>query len=101
MYLFQVSKILILSFFTFYLAQSENFLPGWSMSLHHQGTLSKRQTGYNPIAGYCGTGNSCSESCGKNFETCQSNEATLHCFNPVRGQICCPNGSGCKSISMK
>jgi hypothetical protein len=53
--------------------------------------------GYPPEFGSCGSGTTCADACGSEFEACNaSTSLSLFCYNPSRGQTCCPNGSGRK-----
>lgn len=57
--------------------------------------------GYNPEFGSCGSGKTCSDACGTEFEACNATTGlSLFCFNPGAGQKCCPNGSGRESPSL-
>ncbi|KAL2156721.1 hypothetical protein VTH82DRAFT_1466 [Thermothelomyces myriococcoides] len=65
------------------------------------GDIYRRQSqsfppGYNPEFGSCGTGRTCEDACGPNWESCQaSTDLSLFCYNRVDlNQTCCPNGSG-------
>jgi hypothetical protein len=56
--------------------------------------------GYNPEFGSCGSGSTCADACGSEFEACPaSTELSLFCFNPGAGQTCCGNGSGREYLS--
>lgn len=61
----------------------------------------KRQ-GYQPTETYCtGSGKTCAETCGAGSEACDfSNNPSpafdLYCYNPTKGDICCPNRMGRK-----
>ncbi|AEO58309.1 hypothetical protein MYCTH_2305568 [Thermothelomyces thermophilus ATCC 42464] len=52
--------------------------------------------GYSPEFGSCGTGRTCEDACGPNWESCQaSTSLSLFCYNRVDlNQTCCENGSG-------
>ncbi|KAI0965181.1 hypothetical protein F4678DRAFT_343512 [Xylaria arbuscula] len=50
--------------------------------------------GYAPTEQICGDGNTCAEACGKGFTQCNSKDHLTHCYNPVKKETCCPNGSG-------
>ena len=61
--------------------------------------LNRRQTpppGYHPEFGSCGSGTTCENACGPNWESCQaSTTLSLFCYNKVDlKQTCCENGSG-------
>ncbi|KAK3904492.1 hypothetical protein C8A05DRAFT_31720 [Staphylotrichum tortipilum] len=61
--------------------------------------LGRRQTpppGYHPEFGTCGSGTTCENACGPNWESCQaSTTLSLFCYNKVDlKQTCCENGSG-------
>jgi len=51
-------------------------------------------SGYQPEQTVCGSGNTCAEACGAGYETCVSKDSAVHCFNPIAGEICCPDLSG-------
>ncbi|KAL2257892.1 hypothetical protein VTK26DRAFT_8999 [Humicola hyalothermophila] len=52
--------------------------------------------GYHPEFGTCGSGRTCEDACGPNWESCQaSTDLSLFCYNRVDlNQTCCENGSG-------
>ncbi|KAK4142183.1 uncharacterized protein C8A04DRAFT_13401 [Dichotomopilus funicola] len=52
--------------------------------------------GYHPEFGSCGSGTTCENACGANWESCQASTGlSLFCYNKVDlGQSCCENGSG-------
>ncbi|KAI1302975.1 hypothetical protein F5Y03DRAFT_193150 [Xylaria venustula] len=50
--------------------------------------------GYAPTEQICGDGDTCAEACGKGFTQCHSKDHLTHCYNPVKKETCCPNGSG-------
>ncbi|KAM7193658.1 hypothetical protein V8F20_008295 [Naviculisporaceae sp. PSN 640] len=52
--------------------------------------------GYHPEFGTCGSGTTCENACGSNWELCEaSTSLSLFCYNKVDlGQTCCKNGSG-------
>ncbi|KAL2193920.1 hypothetical protein P885DRAFT_63471 [Corynascus similis CBS 632.67] len=52
--------------------------------------------GYSPEFGSCGSGRTCEDACGPNWESCQaSTSLSLFCYNRVDlNQTCCENGSG-------
>ncbi|KAI0813960.1 hypothetical protein GGR55DRAFT_633343 [Xylaria sp. FL0064] len=50
--------------------------------------------GYAPTEEICGDGHTCAEACGKGFQQCHSKDDLTHCYNPIKKQTCCPNGSG-------
>ncbi len=61
--------------------------------------LGRRQNfppGYHPEFGSCGSGTTCENACGPNWESCQaSTTLSLFCYNKVDlKQTCCENGSG-------
>lgn len=61
-----------------------------------RGDLAKRQ-GYYPTTQFCGTGDTCKEACGSEYEQCPS-DAGLYCFVPTAGETCCPDGTGSEYI---
>jgi hypothetical protein len=67
-----------------------------SMSMNPAFGLAKRQAGYQPNQTYCGPGADCAASCGQGYIQCASNDNSLHCFDPVINETCCPDGTGSK-----
>ncbi|KAK0620721.1 hypothetical protein B0T14DRAFT_522008 [Immersiella caudata] len=70
----------------------------WSLP-EDDADLVRRQTpppGYHPEFGTCGSGTTCQNACGENWESCQaSTDLSLFCYNRVQlNQTCCGNGSG-------
>jgi len=56
--------------------------------------------GYNPEFGSCGSGATCPDACGSDFEACNATTSlSLFCYNPKAKQTCCGNGSGRESHS--
>jgi len=61
------------------------------------GLLVKRKEGYHPTQHQCGPGTTCSTSCGKDYQQCESTDSLLHCYDPtVLKQNCCRDGTGSK-----
>lgn len=65
----------------------------------HLETIHRRQgppPGYHPEFGTCGSGTTCENACGANWQLCRaSTSLSLFCYNSVDlGQTCCENGSG-------
>ncbi|KAI0418493.1 hypothetical protein F5X98DRAFT_111133 [Xylaria grammica] len=50
--------------------------------------------GYSPTEQLCGVGDTCAEACGKGFRQCASKDSLTHCYNKLKKETCCPNGSG-------
>ncbi|TGJ76837.1 hypothetical protein E0Z10_g10803 [Xylaria hypoxylon] len=50
--------------------------------------------GYSPTEQLCGAGDTCAEACGKGFGRCASKDGVPHCYNQLKKETCCPNGSG-------
>ncbi|KAI0910097.1 hypothetical protein F4823DRAFT_591682 [Ustulina deusta] len=50
--------------------------------------------GYSPTEQLCGAGDTCADACGKGFKQCRSKDSLTHCYNSLKKQTCCPNGSG-------
>src|SRR5947208_1745273 len=51
-------------------------------------------SGYQPSQSMCGVGVTCEAACGAGYQTCASNDAAVHCYNPSINEICCPDQSG-------
>ncbi|KAK3389395.1 hypothetical protein B0H63DRAFT_98380 [Podospora didyma] len=64
----------------------------------HDDGIFGRQTppGYHPEFGTCGSGTTCENACGSNWQSCNaSTNLSLFCYNQKElGQTCCENGSG-------
>lgn len=65
----------------------------------HLDTIHRRQgppPGYHPEFGTCGSGTTCENACGANWQLCRaSTSLSLFCYNSIDlGQTCCENGSG-------
>lgn len=63
--------------------------------------LMKRQTGYQPTETACAQGTTCEESCGPGSVLCDdsanpSPSFQFYCYNPGKGDTCCPDRSGSK-----
>ncbi|KAK3317922.1 hypothetical protein B0H66DRAFT_555828 [Apodospora peruviana] len=72
--------------------RSDQVLAGSHDLYRRQGPL----PGYHPEFGTCGSGTTCENACGGNWQSCRaSTELSLFCYNKVDlGQTCCENGSG-------
>lgn len=58
--------------------------------------------GYQPTETSCGLGDTCAIACGAGFEQCASTDQSVrHCYNPTIGDICCPDLSGSKFLSVR
>jgi hypothetical protein len=84
-------------------AQENNFFkwnsPRANLAVDHV----RRQApppGYHPEFGACGSGTTCENACGPNWESCQaSTSLSLFCYNRIDlKQTCCENGSGRGSL---
>jgi hypothetical protein len=75
--------------------QKMPYKPIVKMSVHQMFGLGGRQaSGYQPTQTICGTGTTCQEACGSDFQQCSSNDGQTHCFEPDKNQQCCSDGSG-------
>jgi hypothetical protein len=84
------------------LAEPRPYMRAFSSANQLLGLMKRQggQPGYAPTSTPCtGTGTTCAEVCGTGQEQCPSNDGNLHCFDPTAGQVCCTDGSGCKSFS--
>jgi hypothetical protein len=70
--------------------------PRASVEADHVHRRQSAPPGYSPDFGLCGTGTTCQDACGPNWESCQaSTTLSLFCYNKVDlKQTCCENGSG-------
>ncbi|KAK4112765.1 hypothetical protein N656DRAFT_778998 [Canariomyces notabilis] len=80
-------------------AAQENEFFRWSSPNADVAANVRRQTpppGYHPEFGSCGSGTTCEDACGPNWESCDaSTTLSLFCYNRVDlNQTCCANGSG-------
>ncbi|KAM7216958.1 hypothetical protein V8F06_007597 [Rhypophila decipiens] len=70
----------------------------WNQPLPELGVYRRQGPlpGYHPEFGTCGSGTTCENACGQNWESCKaSTSLSLFCYNKVElGQTCCENGSG-------
>ena len=61
----------------------------------------RRQVGYSPAYGNSGSGATCEDAYGPQWEQCSaSTELALFCFNPSIGQTCCADGNGSMFANM-
>jgi hypothetical protein len=84
-------------------AQENNFFKWNSPRANLAADHVRRQSpppGYHPEFGACGSGTTCENACGPNWESCQaSTSLSLFCYNRVDlKQTCCENGSGRASL---
>ncbi|KAL2163913.1 hypothetical protein VTH06DRAFT_3125 [Thermothelomyces fergusii] len=70
--------------------------PGENLAVNGISRRQSSMAGYNPEFGSCGTGRTCEDACGPNWESCEaSTSLALFCYNRVDlNQTCCGNGSG-------
>lgn len=70
--------------------------PRANLEAEHVHRRQSTPPGYSPDFGLCGTGTTCQDACGPNWESCQaSTTLSLFCYNKVDlKQTCCENGSG-------
>ncbi|KAM7196718.1 hypothetical protein V8F20_006911 [Naviculisporaceae sp. PSN 640] len=82
-----------LTFFLYYSAWADGQVFRWDQPAQLN-SLEKRQIGYNPEYKSCGVGHDCT-SCGDTFEECPAPiDVAVFCYEPGKGQKCCPNGQG-------